>query len=72
MFTEGSYVVPIDERVRAVRPAGQVLMAQSLPGGEYMLTVQPFGGGVMWAMPSDRVTAYPYLAPDNRQSEAAS
>ncbi|MYW04220.1 hypothetical protein [Streptomyces sp. SID3343] len=54
MYREGDYVEPVDEKVRAVRHPGQILMAQPLPTG-LRLTVQPFDGGLMWAMPSDSV-----------------
>ncbi len=54
MYREGDYVEPVDEGARLVRHPGQILMAQPLPAGQ-RLTVQPFDGGVMWAMPSDAV-----------------
>jgi hypothetical protein len=56
VFTEGDFVAPTDAQARLVRKPGQVLMAETLPSGAQRLTVQPFDGGPMWSMPSDRVT----------------
>ncbi|MFF7250873.1 hypothetical protein ACFZBU_44250 [Embleya sp. NPDC008237] len=55
MYREGDWVEPANEAVRRVRHPGQILMAQPLPDGQQTLTVQPPGGRVAWAMPSDSV-----------------
>ncbi|WP_439676015.1 hypothetical protein [Embleya sp. MST-111070] len=54
-YREGEYVEPVNEAVREVRRPGQILMAQPLRDAEQTLTVMPFGGGVMWSMPSSSV-----------------
>lgn len=64
MYREGDWVEPADEAVRRVRHPGQILMAQPLPDGQQTLTVQPPGGRVAWAMPSDSVRST--TRPDRR------
>ncbi|MYS82161.1 hypothetical protein [Embleya scabrispora] len=54
-YRVGDYVEPADEAHRAVRHPGQILMAQALPDDGQKLTVLPFDGTAMWAMPDSSV-----------------